>query len=127
MPTLTKVADTMRGVNNKLNEMTAAASALSLNEKQQLLEALAKDVQAAATDSPTKRLASVQAAAVSANRRTSGAYEVAVAGLQALGPKLDAICASGNISELDKLMKAHAWPAQRQIALKNSLDIIGAA
>jgi hypothetical protein len=49
MAALTKFADSMRGVNTKLGEMTAAAAALSLKEKQALLEALSKDVQAAAS------------------------------------------------------------------------------
>ena len=125
--TMTKLADSMRGVNTKLSEMTAAASALSLKEKQALLEALANDVQAAATDSPTKRLARVQAAAASKDKRTAGAFKVAVAGLQALGLKLDAVCASGDISALDKLMKENRWSAERSINLKAALDVIGAA
>ena len=117
----------MRGVNTKLAELTAAAAALSLKEKETLLEALAGDIQAAATDSPTKRLARVQAAAASTNPRTKGAFKNAVAGLQALGLKLDAVCASGDIGTLDKRMKELGWKSDRAIGLKHALHVIGAA
>jgi hypothetical protein len=127
MPTLTKFADSMKGVNTKLSEVTAVASTLTLKKKEALLEALAGDIQAAATDSPTKRLAAVKAAAASTNPRTKVAFKNAVAGLQALGLKLDAICASGDISQLDKLMKEQRWSSERKIMLKSSLGIIGAA
>jgi|HubBroStandDraft_2_1064218.scaffolds.fasta_scaffold1288890_1 hypothetical protein len=127
MPTLTKSADSMKGVNTKLSEMTAAAAGLSLKDKQALLESLASDISAAATDSPTKRLARVQAAAASKDKRTAGAFKVAVAGLHALGLKLDAVCASGDISALDKLMRENRWSAERSINLKAALGVIGAA
>jgi hypothetical protein len=120
---MTKIPS-MRGVNTKLSEMTAA-SALSLKDKQALLEALAGDIQAAATDSPTKRLAAVQAAAVSTNPRTKGAFKVAVASLQALGLKLDSVAASGDLNALDKLMKEQRWGSERCIALKTALHAIG--
>ena len=128
MPTLTKFADSMKGVNTKLSEVTAVAAALSLKEKEVLLEALSKDVQAAASavDAPKKRLAAVSAAAASTNQRKKEAYKVAVSGLQALGMKIDAIAASGDISQLDKLMKDRGWTTERKVRLKMSLGIVGA-
>jgi hypothetical protein len=78
--TLVKLASEMRGVNNKLAAIKASTSELSLTEKRALLEALSEDVQAAATDNPTKRLARVQAAAASSDPRTKSAFKNAVAG-----------------------------------------------
>jgi hypothetical protein len=71
--------------------------------------------------------ARVQAAAASKDKRTAGAFKVAVAGLHALGLKLDAVCASGDISALDKLMRENRWSAERSINLKAALGVIGAA
>jgi hypothetical protein len=127
MTTMTKFADTLRGVNAKLGEVTAVAAALSLKEKQALLESLASDIQAAATDNPTKRLAAVQAAAASPNKRVVEAYKTATHSLAALGMKIDAIAASGDIGELDKRMKDADWKPERRIMLKHALAIVGAA
>ena len=96
--TTTKVFPQMRGVNSRLAELKAVTSELSLAEKRALLESLSEDVQAAAVDDPKKRLAAVQAAAVSTSPRTKNAFKFAVTGLQKLGLAIDAICASGDIS-----------------------------
>jgi hypothetical protein len=103
-------------------------SELTLAEKRVLLEALENDISAAtsAVDAPKKRLAAVSAAAKSTNQRTKEAYRIAVSGLQALGMKIDAIAASGDISQLDKLMKEQGWSTNRKIQLKLSLGIVGA-
>ena len=49
MATPTKFVDTMRGVNSKLAALRATTAELTLGERQALLEALSKDVQAAAS------------------------------------------------------------------------------
>ena len=128
MTTMTKIPS-MRGVNSRISDLKAATCDLTMAEKHQLLEILSKDVEAAASvaDAPKRRLAAVSAAAASKDKRTSGAYKLAVASLGALGLKIDAIAASGDISHLDKLMKAQGWTSQRKIALKNAIDICGAA
>jgi hypothetical protein len=95
----------MRGVNSRLAEVKAVAANMTLTEKRALLDALSEDIQAAAVDSPKKRLAAVSPAAASTNKRVSEAYQLAVKGLGALGLKIDSIAASGDISQLEKLMK----------------------
>jgi hypothetical protein len=116
------------GTPMKFSEIKAAvASQLSLAEKQALFESLAGEIQAAAVDGPKKRLAAVSAAAVSTNQRTKEAYKTAIRGLDALGVKIDAIAASGDINQLDKLMKEQGWTDLRKIGLKTALAICGAA
>jgi hypothetical protein len=98
--TLTKFADELRGVNTAIADISAITSKMTTGQKQALYEVLAKDLHAAsATDAPKRRLASVSAAA-----------EVAT---------------SGDLSQVDKLMKERAWAQLRRIELKNSLGIIG--
>jgi hypothetical protein len=126
MPTLTKFADTMRGINSKFSDIKAVASQLSLAEKRALLESLTEEIQASAVDGPKKRLASVQAAAVATNPRTKEAFKVAISGLAKLGYAIDHVCASGNVAELDAKMKEFKWQPERRIRLKHSLAVIGA-
>jgi hypothetical protein len=95
---LTKFADTVRGV---------------------------KDV-AAKADGSKQRLDAINAAAVSTNKRTSGAYKTATAGLAKLGYSIDQIAASGSIADLEEKMKKHRWTATQKIALKMCLGICGA-
>jgi hypothetical protein len=126
MTTLTKFADNMRGVNSKLSDLKAVTADLSLAEKRALLESLTDDIQAAAVDGPKKRLAAVSAAATSTNQRTKEAYKHAVKGLQRLGLAIDAICASGDVSQLDTKMKELKWNSEQRIGLKTALAIVGA-
>lgn len=126
MPTLVKLADTMRGVNSKIADLKAVTSGLTLAEKRQLLESLSDDIQAAATDGSKKRLTSVQAAATSTNPRTKEAFKTAVSMLKRLGLEIDAICASGDVSSLHSKMKELKWTPIQRTQLKLSLGIIGA-
>jgi hypothetical protein len=121
--TLTKLAESIRGVNSKLAAVQATTAELTLGEKQALLESLSKEVHAAASaaDAPRTRLAAVSAAAASTNQRTKEAFKIAVRGLEALGMKIDAVAASGDISALDAKMKEQRWSDQRKIMLKMSL------
>ena len=58
---MTKLADTMRGVNSNIDGLKAATADLSISDKKALLEILSKDVEAAASvaDGPRRRLAAV--------------------------------------------------------------------
>jgi hypothetical protein len=127
MATLTKIPY-INGVNAKLAEIKAATDALSLAEKQALLESLSKDVSAAAAkaDAPKRRLDAIKAAAVSSNKRTSGAYKAATSGLEKLGYSLDQIAASGSIADVEAKMRERRWTVIQQIGLKNALSICGA-
>jgi hypothetical protein len=122
----TKMFSEMKGVNSKLSELKATTAELSLAEKRQLLESLSEDISAAAVAGPKKRLAAVSAAAVSTNQRTKEAYKHAVKGLECLGLAIDAICASGDVSQLDTRMRELKWNSQQRIALKTALGIVGA-
>jgi hypothetical protein len=128
MPTLTKFADTMRGVNARLSEIQATTANLSLAEKQTLLESLTKDVQAAAAkaDGPKMRLDAIKAASVSTNSRMKDAFVTATKGLQKLGYALDAIATSGSLAEVEKTMHERKWTVVQQIGLKTALARIGA-
>jgi hypothetical protein len=124
--TLTKFADELRGVNTAIADISAITSKMTTGQKQALYEVLAKDLHAAsATDAPKRRLASVSAAAESTNQRIKTAYINAKNGLAALGLSVDAVATSGDLSQVDKLMKERAWAQLRRIELKNSLGIIG--
>ena len=126
--TLTKFADRINGINSRIDALKASTTDLTLAEKRILLEALENGISAAtsAADAPKKRLAAVSAAAASKDKRTSAAYKNAVAGLAALGKKIDQIAAAGDVRELDRLMKESAWSADRKVMLKNALNIVGA-
>jgi hypothetical protein len=126
--TMTKFVDSIRGVNAKLAELQATTANLSLAEKQALLESLSKDVQAAAAkaDGPKRRLDAIKAAAVSSNKRTSGAYKAATSGLEKLGYSLDQIAASGSTADVEAAMRQRKWTTNQQIGLKLALGIVGA-
>ena len=111
MPTLTKFADSMRGVAGNISGPKAATEGLSLSDKKALLEILSKDVEAAAdvASGPKRRLESVKAAAVSTDLRTKEAFQGAVKMLKRLGTEIDAICASGDISSLTLKMQELRW------------------
>jgi hypothetical protein len=123
--TMTRI-ESMRGINSKLSELKASTSELSLNEKRVLLESLTAEIQAAAVGGPTKRLAAVSAAATSTNPRTQGAFKTAVRLLKRLGSELDAVCATGDISALDKKARELKWAPEQRTQLKLVLSIIGA-
>ena len=125
MVTLTRFADTMRGVNSNIDGLRAATQGLSLSEKKALLEVLSADVQAA-VDGPKRRLESVKAAAVATDLRTQGAFKTAVKMLKRLGTELDVIAASGDISGLEKKTRELKWPPEQRTQLKLCLHIIGA-
>ena len=128
MATLTKIADTMRGVNSNIEGLRAATAGLSISDKKALLEILSKDVEAAAdvASAPKKRLAAVSAAATSKDPRTAGAYKTAVTMLKRLGTALDSIAASGDISALEKKARELKWSPEHRTQLKLCLNIIGA-
>jgi hypothetical protein len=128
MTTLTKLADIMRGVNGNISGLKAATERLSLSDKKALLEILSKDVEAAAdvASAPKKRLAAVQAAAVSTDQRTKEAFTGAVKMLKRLGTEIDAICASGDVSSLSSKMEALRWDSVQRTQLQLYLGIIGA-
>jgi hypothetical protein len=125
--TMTKI-DHIRGVNARLAELHATTANLSLSEKQSLIESLSKDVQAAAqkADGPKRRLDAIKAAAVSSDKRTSGAYKSATSGLEKLGYSLDQIAAAGSIAEVEAKMRERKWTVTQQIGLKLALGIVGA-
>jgi hypothetical protein len=126
--TLVKFADELRGVNTAIADISAVTSKMTTGQKQALYEVLGKEINAAsATDAPKQRLASVSAAAESTNQRIKTAFINAKNGLAALGLSIDAVATSGDLSQVDKLMKERKWAQMRRIELKNSLDIIGAA
>ena len=81
---------------------------------------------AAVADGPKKRLASVQAAAVSTDLRKKEAFQGAVKMLRRLGTEIDSICASGDISALTSKMEELKWSAVQRTQLKLYLGIIGA-
>jgi hypothetical protein len=129
MPTMTKFADTIRGVNAKLAELQATTANLSLAEKQTLLESLSKDVQAAAAkaDGPKQRLDAIKAAAISKNQRAAEAFKRVTASLERLGYSLDSIAASGSLpADLEEKMHQRKWTTTQKIALKMGLGIVGA-
>ncbi len=119
----------MRGVAaTRIADIKAVTSELTITEKRALLESLTSEIQAAtaAVDAPKRRLAAVQAASTATDPRTKSAFKVAVTGLQKLGYAIDAVCVSGNVSELDKKMKELKWQPEQRIRLKHSLAVIGA-
>jgi hypothetical protein len=124
----TKVFPQMRGVNSKLASLQASTAELSLEEKKSLLASLERDVSAAAAkaDGPKQRLDAIKAAAISSNKRTSGAYKTATAGLEKLGYSLDQIAASGSTADLEGRMRERKWTTNQQIGLKLALSIVGA-
>jgi hypothetical protein len=125
---LVKFADELRGVNTAIADISAITSKMTTEQKQALHEVLTKELNAAsATDAPKRRLASVSAAAESTNQRVRTAFVNAKNGLAALGLAIDAVATSGDLSQVDKLMKERKWAQMRRIELKNSLSIIGAA
>jgi hypothetical protein len=128
MPTPTKFASTMRGVNSKLAEVHATTESLSLAEKQSLLGSLSKEVAAAALkqDGPRRRLESVRAASSSTSPRTKDAYKTAIASLRALGADLESIAQSGTVADLDEKMRDLKWTTTRRLAMKVALAAIGA-
>jgi hypothetical protein len=93
--TMTKIADTMRGVNSRIAELKAATSELTVAEKRALLESLTAEVQAASAgvDGPKRRLANIKAAAAATDPYKKKAFASAVSGLRRLGIKLEQIAA----------------------------------
>jgi hypothetical protein len=111
----------------KFSDIKAVTSELTIAEKQQLLESLTKDVQAAAAkeDGPKRRLAAIKAAAASTDPRMKDAYATATRGLERLGFSLDAIAASGSFADIETKMRGHKWDALRRTGLKTALARIG--
>jgi hypothetical protein len=84
------------------------------------------DIKAAAVTSSSSRMASIKAAAISANPKTKAAYDFAKKGVERLGFSLDAVAEAGGVRELDKAMAEKRWTNEQRIQLKTALANCGA-